>query len=286
MRVAICGITGLIGKAVKTALQSEDYIVIGISRQDLAAGSGHLQKLLHGTDSVINLAGSPIITRWSKANKERIYHSRIDTTRLLVEAVNGLPSPPKDFISASAVGIYDEVNVHDEFSSNFSSDFLATVCRNWEHEALKLNADKVRLSIFRLGVVLSATGGALKQMLLPFKMGVGGRIGSGQQFFPWIHLEDVVRAVVGGITIPRASGVYNLVAPEVLTNLQFTKKLARTLKRPASLLVPVWALKLVLGDGVKALTSGQQVIPQRLLADGFEFSYPTLARALEKELIR
>ncbi len=285
MRVAICGITGLIGKAVQSALQSEGFIVVGISRQDLASGTGHLQKLLHGTDAVVNLAGSPIITRWSKANKHRIYHSRIDTTRRLVEAVNGLSSPPKDFISASAVGVYDAVNVHDEFSFNFSSDFLSTVCRDWEHEALKLNADRVRLSIFRLGVVLSASGGALNQMLLPFKMGIGGKIGSGRQFFPWIHLDDVVKAVVGGITIPRASGVYNLVAPEVITNKQFTQKLAKTLHRPAFMTVPVWALKMVLGEGAKALTSGQQVIPQRLLADGFEYSYPTLNNALEKELV-
>ena len=286
MRVAICGITGLIGKAVKTALQAEGYIVVGISRQDLASGIGHLQQLLHGTDAVLNLAGSPIITRWSKANKKRIYQSRIDTTRLIVEAVNGLTSPPKDFISASAVGIYDAVNVHDEFSFNYSSDFLSNLCRDWEHEALKLNADKVRLSIFRFGVVLSASGGALKQMLQPFKLGIGGRIGSGDQFFPWIHLDDVVRAVVGGITIPRASGVYNLVAPEVLTNKQFTQKLAKAMHRPAFMLVPTWALQLLLGEGAKALTSGQQVIPHRLLADGFEFSYPTLNSAFEKEFTK
>jgi uncharacterized protein (TIGR01777 family) len=283
MRVAICGITGLIGKAVKTALQSEGYVVVGISRQDIAAGTSHLQKLLHGTDAVVNLAGSPVISRWSKANKERIYFSRINTTRLLVEAVNGLSSPPKGFISASAVGIYDSVSVHDEFSTNFSPDFLSTVCHDWENEALKLNAEKVRLSIFRLGIVLSASGGALKQMLLPFKWGIGARIGSGRQFVPWIHLDDVVSAVVGGITIPRASGVYNLVAPEILTNRELTQKLGRTLRRPAFLKVPVWALKLLLGEGFKALTSGQQVIPQRLLADGFEFSFPTLASALEHE---
>lgn len=286
MRVVICGITGLIGKAVKTALESEGFIVVGISRKDLAAGSGHLQKILHGSDAVVNLAGAPIITRWSKANKAKIYHSRIDTTRLLVEAINGLSSPPKDFISASAVGIYDEVNVHDEFSSNFSSDFLSTVCRDWEHEALKLNADKVRLSIFRFGVVISASGGALRQMILPFKLGLGGKIGSGEQYFPWIHLDDVVKAVVGGITIPRASGVYNLVAPEVLTNRQFTKVLAKTLKRPAFLMVPQWVLKMVFGGGAKALTSGQQVIPQRLLADGFEFSFPTMVQALNREFKR
>ncbi len=284
MRVAICGITGLIGQAVKTSLQSEGYIVVGVSRQDLASGTDHLQKLLHGTDAVVNLAGAPIITRWTESNKKKIYHSRIDTTRLLVEAINALSSPPKDFVSASAVGIYDDVNVHDEFSTSYSSDFLSKVCREWENEALKVNAEKVRLSIFRLGIVLTASGGALEQMLLPFKWGMGGRIGSGKQFFPWIHLEDVVRAIVGGITIPRASGVYNLVAPELVTNQQFTRQLSKMLRRPAFMTVPEWALKLVFGEGATALTSGQQVIPQRLLADGFEFSYPSLNSALKKEL--
>ncbi|GAO31422.1 TIGR01777 family oxidoreductase [Geofilum rubicundum] len=284
MRVAICGITGLIGQAVKTALQSAGYIVVGVSRQDLASGTDHLKKLLHGTDAVVNLAGAPILTRWTESNKKKIYHSRIDTTRLLVEAINALSSPPKDFISASAVGIYDDVNVHDEFSTNYSSDFLSKVCRDWENEALKVNADKVRLSIFRLGIVLTVSGGALEQMLLPFKWGLGGKIGSGKQFFPWIHLEDVVSAIVGGITIPRASGVYNLVAPELVTNQQFTHQLARALRRPAFFMVPVWVLKLVFGEGATALTTGQQVIPQRLLADGFEFSYPSLNRALKTEL--
>jgi uncharacterized protein len=284
MRVAICGITGMIGKAVKTALQTAGYIVVGVSRQDLASGANHLQQLLHGTDAVVNLAGAPILTRWTESNKKKIYHSRVDTTRLLVEAINTLSFPPKDFISVSAVGIYDEFNVHDEFSTNYSSDFLSKVCRDWESEALKVNADKVRLSIFRLGIVLTASGGALEQMLLPFKWGMGGRIGSGEQFFPWIHLEDVVSAIVGGISIPRASGVYNLVAPELITNQQFTRELANTLRRPAFLMVPEWALKLVFGEGAIALTSGQQVIPQRLLADGFEFSYPSLNSALKREL--
>ena len=286
MKVVICGITGLIGKTVKVALEAEGYEVVGVYRDDLAIGVSHLQDVIEGAEAVVNLAGAPVLKKWTKDYKLQIYNSRIYTTRLLVEAINGMQLPPKNFISASAVGIYDEINVHDEFSSNFSSDFMASVCRDWENEVLKLKRDKVCLSIFRLGIVISSRGGALKKMLLPFKFGLGGKLGSGNQYLPWIHLDDVVRAIVGDIAIPWTSGVYNLVAPEVLTNIEFTHKLAKVLHRPAFIKIPEWVLKLVYGEGSKLLISGQQVIPQRILADGFEFLFPTLSSALEKELIK
>lgn len=284
LRVAICGISGMIGTAVEQALLAQGHAVTGIGRSDLNAGKAHLQEKLKGCDALINLAGASILTRWTASAKERIYNSRIASTRSLVEAINGMEAPPSDFISASAVGIYDQINVHDEFSLNYSNDFLARVCRDWEKEALRVDAQRVRLSIFRLGLVLSTRGGALKQMLLPFKLGLGGRIASGRQYFPWVHLNDVVEAIVGGVCIPRASGVYNLVAPEILTNRTFTRKMAEVLKRPAFLMVPEWALKLIFGEGASVLSTGQQVIPQRLLADGFAFRFPGLDQALEFEL--
>lgn len=284
LRVAICGISGMIGTAVEQALLAQGHAVTGIRRSDLNAGKAHLQEKLKGCDALINLAGASILTCWTASAKERIYNSRIATTRSLVEAINGMEAPPADFISASAVGIYDQINVHDEFSLNYSNDFLARVCRDWEKEALRVDAQRVRLSIFRLGLVLSTRGGALKQMLLPFKLGLGGRIASGRQYFPWVHLNDVVEAIVGGVCIPRASGVYNLVAPEILTNRTFTRKMAEVLKRPAFLMVPEWALKLIFGEGASVLSTGQQVIPQRLLADGFAFRFPGLDQALEFEL--
>ncbi|ASB50827.1 TIGR01777 family oxidoreductase [Alkalitalea saponilacus] len=284
MRIAICGISGLIGNAVANEFRSANDEVIPISRSDLSKGTEHLKNLLEGTSAVVNLAGAPIAKRWTKKWKEEIYSSRVNTTRAIVEAVNQMENPPKEFVSASAVGIYDTISVHDEFSLNYAGDFLSKVCQNWEGEALKLDSKRVRLTIFRLGVVLSKKGGALKQMLLPFKLGLGGPIGSGEQFFPWIHLSDVVRAVSGAVKIPKATGIYNLVAPEILNNRQFTSTLAKTLKRPAIFPVPVWGLKLLFGEGASALSEGQQVIPQRLLADGFDFSFPTLERALRKEL--
>ncbi|TCO05978.1 TIGR01777 family oxidoreductase [Natronoflexus pectinivorans] len=284
MKIAICGISGLIGNAVANEFRSANDEVISITRSDLSKGTEHLKKLLEGTSAVVNLAGAPIAKRWTKKWKEEIYSSRVNTTRTIVQAVNQMENPPKEFVSASAVGIYDAVSVHDEFSLNYAEDFLSKVCQDWEGEALKLDSKRVRLTIFRLGVVLSKKGGALKQMLLPFKIGLGGRIGSGEQFFPWIHLTDVVRAISGAVKIPKATGIYNLVAPEILNNRQFTVTLAKTMKKPAIFPVPVWGLKLLFGEGASALIEGQQVIPQRLLADGFDFSFPTLERALSKEL--
>lgn len=283
MKVAICGISGFIGSSLKEAFEAEGYIVVGISRVDLSSGLEHLRELLRDANALVNIAGAPIAGRWTKARKEEIYNSRIETTRKLVEAMNGMASPPQDFISASAVGIYDEINVHDEFSLNYASGFLARICRDWEREALKVNPTQTRLSIFRLGVVLSGRGGALKKMIMPFKFGFGAKIGSGEAFMPWIHIDDVVKAIVEGVSSPRVSGVYNLVAPEILTNREFTAVLAKSLGRPAIFTLPSKLIRLLFGEGAGLILDGQQVIPQRLLADGFEFTYPTLVLALEKE---
>jgi uncharacterized protein (TIGR01777 family) len=223
--------------------------------------------------------------RWEIARKKEIYESRVLTTRRLVEAVNSLEKPLADFITASAVGIYDSVEVHDEFSTSYASGFLADLCIDWEHEALKVDAEKTRLTIFRLGVVLSASGGMLKKMLPPFRLGLGARIGKGDFYMPWIHIDDVVKAIVGTIFKPIATGVYNLVAPEIVTNREFTLQLAAVTGKAAYLTLPAKLVSLVMGEASQLLLEGQQVIPQRLLADGFEFSYPTLESALRKELI-
>ncbi len=284
MKVAICGINGLIGKATAEKFHLMNYDVIAIGRDDLAKGSEHLKVLFNNVDAIINLAGAPLIRRWTKKWKEELYNSRINTTRIIVEAVNEMEIPPRSFISASAVGIYDDHSVHDEFSVLYGKDFLSMICRDWENEALKLNSKPIKLFIFRFGAVLSKQGGFLKRILFQFKMGLGGKIGKGNQFFPWIHIDDVVRAIIGAVELPNTAGIYNLVAPEIVDNQKFTKTLASVLKRPAFFPVPLCLLKLLFGEAVTAITTGQQVIPQRLLADGFEFAYPTLESALKKEL--
>lgn len=285
MVVAICGSSGLIGTAVKQALEARDCRIVPVTRTDIASGSDHLKDLLDGCDALVNLAGVSIAGRWTEARKKEIYESRVLTTRRLVEAVNSLEKPLADFITASAVGIYDSVEVHDEFSTSYASGFLADLCIDWEHEALKVDAENTRLTIFRLGVVLSASGGMLKKMLPPFRLGLGARIGKGDFYMPWIHIDDVVKAIVGTIFKPIATGVYNLVAPEIVTSREFTLQLAAVTGKAAYLTLPAKLVSLVMGEASQLLLEGQQVIPQRLLADGFEFSYPTLESALRKELI-
>lgn len=280
LKIAICGATGLIGRSLSRKIVEEGGTVISITRKDLFEGVHFLMERLQDVDAVVNLAGSPIIGRWTKRKKQNILSSRIQVTRLLVLAVKKMENPPKIFISASAVGIYDHVEVHDEFSLNYAKDFLSDVCRFWEKETFKLNDTKVRPIIFRLGVVLSSKGGALKQMLIPFKFGLGATIGSGKQYFPWVHIDDVVKAIMWSFKHSRSKGIYNLVAPQIVRNYTFTITLGSILKRPVYLRVPEWFLKFIFGEGAQVLTKGQQVIPHRLLAARFEFSFPRLKSAL------
>lgn len=280
MKVAICGYSGLIGQAVTDMFGAHGHQVIAITRRDLAQGVEYLRQMLSSTDVVINLAGAPILTRWTKRGKKQIYDSRILTTHLLTETVNSMVLPPSVFISASAVGIYNNLDVHDEFSLNYADDFLSEVCQAWETEALKLKSDKSRLVILRFGVVLSCKGGALKQMLLPFRLGLGGRIGSGKQDFPWVHINDVTAAIYWVTQNTIAKGIYNLTAPGLVSNEVYTKALANTISRPAFFPIPTWALKMVFGEASDVLVSGQHVVPQRLLADGFTFSFPLIQDAL------
>jgi len=280
LKIAICGATGFIGRSLSRQIVEEGGTVISITRKDLFEGVGFLTKHLHDVDAVVNLAGSPIMGRWTKRKKQNILSSRIQTTRLLVSAVKKMEIPPKIFISASAVGIYDQVEVHDEFSLNYAKDFLSDVCRFWEKETFKLNDTKIRPIIFRLGVVLSPHGGALKQMLLPFRFGMGAVVGSGKQYFPWVHIDDVVKAIMWSFHHPRSKGIYNLVAPQIVRNYTFSITLGSILERPVLFRIPEWVLKIVFGEGAQVLTKGQQVIPHRLLAARFEFSFPRLKAAL------
>ncbi|MDG5800131.1 TIGR01777 family oxidoreductase [Marinilabiliaceae bacterium ANBcel2] len=281
MKISICGINGLIGDKLAKSFYDRGYEVIPVLRGDLSKGSSHIASLIDGSIAVINIAGAPVFKRWSQKWKSEIYNSRILTTKVLVDAVNSLSSPPKKFISVSATGIYDHINVHDEFSTFFDSGFLAYVCRDWESAALEIDSSKAELTIFRLGVVLSNRGGAFKKLLPVFKYGVGGPVGSGKQYFPWIHIDDVVNAFIGAVELNRPTGVYNLVAPEIVTNGQFSRVLGRVLSRPAILPLPAFLLKTIYGEAASMLLLGQQVIPQRLLADGFDFKYPRLEEGLK-----
>lgn len=235
---------------------------------------------------MIHLSGENLAGRWNQAKKRRIRDSRVVTTANLARALASAREKPSVFICASAIGYYgnrgDEVL---EETSPPGSGFLADVCKEWELAAQPAAASGIRSVNLRTGIVLSPKGGALKQMLLPFRLGVGGRIGSGRQWWSWIHMDDYVTAIHHILRNQSISGPTDMTAPKPVTNADFTHVLARTLKRPAILPVPAAALKLIFGEfAEEGLLSSARVLPAKLSESGFEFSYPELGGALAQLL--
>jgi uncharacterized protein (TIGR01777 family) len=286
MQIAIAGSTGFLGKQLSEYFLRSGNELIAISRQDFAGGINHLSKVINSADVIINLAGSSVLTRWTKKNKNLIRSSRIGTTRLLVAAAlsNESPRSPRLFINASAIGIYENNGNHDEYSSSLGSGFLASVCKDWEGESILLKDSGTRLCTIRIGVVLGITGGPLQKMLPIFKAGLGGKIGSGLQPFSFIHVTDFCRAIEHLIFHDPSSGVYNLVSPLPTSNKLFTNTLSVSLHRPAFFTVPVFALKLFYGEASGILTQGTCAVPARLLTDDFQFQFPDISSAI-KDLV-
>lgn len=277
---AISGTTGLIGGELKKHFEKNGWKVIPVGRNDFALSDEALAQKINGVEAVLHFAGAPIIKRWTKKYKQEIYDSRILTTRKLVNAIGMSEKKPRVMIAAAAVGIYNDEYVQDEYSNQFDGGFIGKLCIDWESEAEHAKAF-TRLAIVRLGVVLTEKGGALKTMLPPFKLGLGGRIASGNQPFAWIHLEDVVAAVDFLVHNKEAKGIYNLVAPGLINNRQFTTALGKVLKRPTWFTIPAFVLKLIYGDAAFTLTGGQKAVPMRLEKSGFKFKYPEINQALE-----
>lgn len=276
--VAITGSSGFVGMNLVKMFESMKYKVIRIPQSALKE-KDEIVKIISQSDIVINLAGANILARWSEKYKKLLYSSRIETTKTIVDAIKRSETKPKLFISTSAVGIYDHTHTHSEDSSNFAKDFLAHICNDWENEALKAKDLGVRTAIFRFGIVLGE-GGALSKMLLPFSFGLGGMIGSGRQPFPFIHIEDLKSSYLHIINNEKLDGVFNLVAPHIITNKEFTKTLSAVLHRPAFFHIPELAVKILFGDGAKVLTSGQKVVPKRLLEGGFRFRFENIEKTL------
>ena len=247
---------------------------------------GEIQKLkneIEETDVIINLAGAPILQRWTKKNKNLIYDSRIKTTQNLVNAIKQL-SPekqPKKFISASAIGIYKAGFIHNESSTDFDSGFVGKVVQDWENVLNDL-PEHIQKNTFRIGLVLGKNAKTITKLKLPFMLGLGGKIGNGKQAFPFIHEKDVVRAFVWAAEKPEISGTYNLVAPQQITNADFSNTLAKTVNRPAIFTVPAIALKLVFGEAAVLLLESPVVLPEKLVSSGFAFKYSTIHSALEE----
>jgi uncharacterized protein (TIGR01777 family) len=280
MNIAISGSNGFIGKQLTAYFQAKGNDVRSISRINDGSPVGDIVKQLSDVDVIINLAGAPIIGRWTKSYKTTLLDSRIITTRKIVEAISLMDKKPKLLISASAVGIYAQEGEHTESKNQVAADYLGEICSAWELEAKKA-VPFTRVAIARFGIVLGKEGGALKRMLPLFRLGLGGRIASGKQGFSWIHVYDVIHAMEFIIENPKLSGEFNLTAPGVIDNNEFTGVLAKRLRKPAFLAVPAFALKILFGEGAIAVTGGQFAFPEHLTKEGFQFSYPDIKSALD-----
>ena len=292
MRIALSGSTGFLGRALTEWLTAAGHRVVPLTRRRAAAAGEAIAwdpardelapDALAGIDAVIHLAGENIAQRWTDEVKREIRESRVKSTALLARTIQAMDAPPRVFLSGSAVGIYGDRGdeLLDE-SSQPGHGFLADVVRAWEDATAALDRADVRVVHLRTGLVLGRHGGALEKMLTPFRLGLGGRIGSGTQVMSWIALDDWTRAVEFLLAAGQLKGPVNLVAPVPLSNADFTSALGHTLGRPTIVPVPEAAIHLMFGEmGDATIIASQRVVPTRLLGAGFTFRYETLAAAL------
>ena len=293
MTIVIAGGSGFLGRKLAKRLVDEGHSVLTLSRRPSGQGNaiawqpdgnaGQLPQHLEGVEAVVNLAGENIADkRWTATRKAALKNSRILSTRTLVRAVALCADPPNLFVNGSAIGYYgphgDEPITE---STPAGSDFLARLCVEWEAEARKVESDATRLVIVRTGLPLDRDEGALGKMLLPFKLCLGATMGSGDQFMPWVHVDDWTAMVAWLIQNDRAAGAFNATAPAPVTNRAFTQALARAVHRPAILHAPAFVLRAALGEMASVLVQGQRVLPAAAEQLGFRFAHRTLGPALE-----
>jgi hypothetical protein len=302
-KLLMSGASGLIGSALAPALEADGYEVTRLVRRT-ARSKTDLQwepmrevspALVSGFDAVVHLSGENVAGRWTEEKKRKIRESRVVSTRNLAWAIAKAEQPPRTFVCASAIGYYgnrgDEILTEE---SQSGTGFLPDVCREWE-AATHVGIAGVRVVNLRFGIVLSKTGGALKEMLRPFRLGLGGRVGSGRQWWSWIHIEDVIAAALHCLPAGRGrpaphmsssvSGPVNIVAPNPLTNAEFTRVLASVMKRPGIFAVPGFAAKLAFGEfAEEGLLASARVVPKKLEESGFQFRYAELGPALQELL--
>jgi uncharacterized protein (TIGR01777 family) len=301
MKVAITGATGFVGRRLVERLQEQGHQPLILTRNPAAAQrafptleiiaytpteSGSWQQAIAGCDAVVNLAGEPIAeSRWTPKQKQEILNSRQLGTQKIVEAIAQANPKPAVLVNASAIGYYgtSETATFDE-TSPAGNDFLAEVCQAWEAEAKKVKDAGVRLVILRLGIVLG-NGGALAKMIPPFKLFAGGPLGTGRQWFSWIHRDDLVNLILEALSRADIEGVLNATALNPVRMSELCQNLGKTIERPSWLPVPSFALEALLGEGAKVVLEGQQVLPKRTTSYGFKYQYPTLKQALEEILV-
>lgn len=293
MNILITGGTGLIGRRLCRVLSEAGHELTVLSRypQTVAAkcgGAVHAMASLdewgpsRHFDAVINLAGEPIVDHaWSPERKRALYQSRVGLTAELVRRIGSVQCKPAVLLSGSAIGCYgNRGDLPLEENAGAGSDFAAQLCSDWEHAALAAEGMGVRVCLLRTGLVLSGEGGLLGRMLLPFRLGLGARLGDGRQWMSWIHIDDYVSAVLHLLQDAQARGPYNMTAPHAETNTGFTLALAQAVRRPAWFVVPAMVLRIAMGERAAMLLGGQRVVPARLMAKGFKFRFAHLACAL------
>lgn len=304
MKIAITGATGFVGSRLVERLQSEGHSIVVLTRSadhgrrvfpaaafpqveivgyDPQTSGDWQVGVLSGCDGVVNLAGAPISERWSDEHKQAILDSRKIGTAKLVEALAKADPKPSVWVNASAIGYYgtSETATFDETSSPIEDDFLSQVCQAWEGAAQEVKTYGTRLVILRFGIVLGM-GGAVAKMLTPFRMFAGGPIGSGRQWFSWIHRDDLVNLIVQALQDPQMEGIYNGTAPNPVRMGEFCKILGSVLNRPSWLPVPDFVLEAILGDGAQVVLEGQQVLPKRTEGSGFTYRYALVKDALDE----
>jgi len=297
MNILVTGGTGFIGKTLCKLLLSQGHKITVLSRNPDKATLlfGHQVQITSSLRSfapttsihaIINLAGAPIAdTRWTLKRKIRLLSSRINTTRQILDLIDRLETKPEVLVSASAVGYYgDHGDTMLDEESGYKDDFAHQLCAEWECTARQAEEYSVRVCLLRIGLVIGPDGGFLKKMILPFKLGLGGRLGNGKQWMSWVHRDDLINMLLMLLERPALSGTFNGTAPNPVTNREFTQTLAKCLHRPAFLPVPAPLLKLALGEMSILLLGGQRVIPKRFQAERFDFRFETLDHALDDVL--
>lgn len=284
MKIALSGYRGFIGSSLERELAGKGHEIIRLSREVLYDYKGKvLREKLAGVHAVVHVAGAPILTRWTRKNREIIYNSRVKTTQNLTAAIRMIPKPerPQIFISASAIGIYETGMEHTEESTRYAGHFAAQVTSAWEEASANLPAD-IRRIVFRIGVVIDRNSQLIRQLKLPFRMGFGGPVGSGNQPMPFIHLHDVTGAITWALENEFSRGIYNLTAPEKTDNQTFSTLFAKCFRRRAWLRIPGFFLRLVFGNASQLVLDSPAVFPARLLDEGYSFRFPDLESALKE----
>ena len=297
MNILITGGTGLIGTKLVQFLNNHHHVTVLTRQLDKAYQiNGHQVQAVtalsqinfNNIDTVINLAGEPIADkRWSAKQKQKIEQSRFTITQALVDGINAADTPPRTFISGSAIGYYGRQTTQvDESHTDYFDEFSHQLCKKWEQIALGAKTEQTRVCLLRTGIVLCDKGGALQKMLPAFKLGLGGPIATGQQMMSWIHIDDMISAILFILETPNLQGPINATAPNPVSNAQFSHLLAKTIRRPDFLTMPAAVLRLMFGEMADLLLHGQAVKPKALLDTGFRFHHPYLNEALQSLLTK